>query len=99
MTHLPSLASAEAIADSLISKKLAACVNIMSPCTSIYQWQGKTEKADELPVLIKSTMSNYPMIEKTIVELHPYELPEIIYVTLAGGLPAYMAWLTKETTL
>lgn len=99
ITNLPDRTSAEALAQRLIRERLAACVNMMAACTSVYHWQGKVETAQEIPVLIKTTRQHYEAIEQTIWEVHPYELPEIIMVTLAGGLPAYLDWVAAETTI
>ena len=96
-TNLPDQASAENIAQHLIAAKLAACVSILAPCASIYHWQGKVESATEIPLLIKTTEQRYAAVEAAILELHPYELPEILYVTVSGGLPAYTQWLQQET--
>ncbi|MCB5185684.1 divalent-cation tolerance protein CutA [Methylobacillus gramineus] len=97
LTNLPDQNSAEKIAEHLIANQLAACVNLLAPCTSIYHWQGKIERAEEIPLLIKTTLQNYPAIEEAIQALHPYELPEIIHVPITGGLPAYLTWLHQET--
>ncbi|ABE48300.1 divalent-cation tolerance protein CutA [Methylobacillus flagellatus] len=97
LTNLPDQHSAANIARELISRKLAACVNLLAPCQSVYQWQGKMETATEIPLLIKTTSLRYPQLEQVIRELHPYELPEIIHVPVTGGLPAYLTWLHEET--
>ena len=98
-TNLPDQTSAENMARRLIATKLAACVSIMAPCTSIYHWQGKIESATEIPLLIKTTGQRYAAVEAAIRELHPYELSEIIYVTVSGGLPAYIQWVQQETLI
>lgn len=98
LTNLPDQESAGRLAEALVSHGHAACVNILAPCTSIYHWQGKTESAQEVPMLIKSSLDKYAEIELTIRAHHPYELPEIIQVTLSGGLPAYLEWIAKETS-
>lgn len=97
LTTVPDSEVASHIASHLIDQRLVACVNILAPCTSIYHWQGKTESTQEIPLLIKTTQSRYMEVETAICKLHPYELPEIIQVPLAGGLPAYLQWLTSET--
>ena len=99
LTSLPDRASALALAEKLVGAKLAACVNVLGACTSIYHWQGKIESAEEVPMLIKTTMDAYPELEKTIRDLHPYELPEIIHVPVTGGLPAYLQWVSEKTCL
>ena len=98
ITNLPDRDSAGRLAHTLIEKRLAACVNVLSPCRSVYRWQGKTEDAEEFPVLIKTTRERYPALEAAIRAAHPYELPEIIAVPLAAGLPAYLEWVDSETT-
>jgi periplasmic divalent cation tolerance protein len=96
-TNLPDQEVAENMARHLIAAKLAACVSIMAPCTSIYHWRDKIESATEIPLLIKTTEQRYAAVEAAIRELHPYELPEILYVTVDGGLPAYIQWIQQET--
>ena len=97
ITNLPDRESAGRLAHTLIDKRLAACINVLSPCRSVYRWQGKTEDAEEVPMLIKTTRERYPALEAAIRAGHPYELPEIIAVPLAGGLPAYLQWVDTET--
>jgi len=97
ITNLPDRESAARLAHALIEKHLAACINILSPCRSVYRWKGKTEGAEEFPMLIKSTRDRYAELEAAIRADHPYELPEIIAVPLAGGLPAYLEWVAAET--
>ena len=97
ITNLPDRDSAGRLAHALIEKRLAACVNVLSPCRSVYRWQGKTEDAEEFPMLIKTTLERYAELEAAIRAGHPYELPEIIAVPLAAGLPAYLEWVASET--
>jgi periplasmic divalent cation tolerance protein len=97
VTNLPDREAAGRLAHELVEKRLAACINILSPCRSVYRWQGKTEDAEEFPMLIKTTRERYAALEAAIRAGHPYELPEIIAVPLAGGLPAYLEWVESET--
>jgi periplasmic divalent cation tolerance protein len=97
ITNLPDRDSAGRLAHALIEKRLAACINVLSPCRSVYRWQGKTEDAEEFPMLIKTTVERYAELEAAIRAGHPYELPEIIAVPLAAGLPAYLEWVESET--
>ncbi|PKO92472.1 MAG: divalent-cation tolerance protein CutA [Betaproteobacteria bacterium HGW-Betaproteobacteria-1] len=97
MTHLPDQDSADRMAEHLVGHRLAACVNIMPASTSIYHWQGKIERATEVALHIKSTLNRYAEIETAIRVMHPYELPEITYVHLDGGEPAYIQWIQQET--
>ncbi len=98
LTNVPDAAVAKTLAERLISDGLAACVNILAPCRSIYHWQGRTESAEEIPLLIKTTLTRYMEVEAMICKLHPYELPEILQVPLTGGLPAYLQWVASETS-
>lgn len=97
MTNFPDKKGAVALAEALIDQHLAACVNVLSPCTSIYQWQSKVESADEIPVLIKTLRQHYDQVEQLIKMMHPYELPEVIMVPILNGLPAYLQWIANET--
>lgn len=99
ISNLPDQASAEKLAAILIEQRLAACVNVQSPCTSVYRWQGQVETATEVPVFIKTTREHYPALEQAIKANHPYELPEIIAVPLVAGLPAYLEWVRTETII
>lgn len=99
LTNLPDRAAALALASALIEKRLAACVNVLAECTSVYRWEGKVESAAEVPVLIKTTAAGYAALEHAIRESHPYELPEIIAVPIRCGLPAYLDWVAAETRI
>ena len=98
ITNLPDATSADVLAEALVEARLAACVNILAPCRSVYRWQGKTESAAETPVLIKTTTERYALLEAAIRQHHPYELPEIVAVSIEHGLPEYLAWVAAETT-
>jgi periplasmic divalent cation tolerance protein len=97
ITNLPDRASAERLADRLLAQSLAACVNILSPCRSVYRWKGEVQHDEEYPMLVKTTRERYPALEAAIRSGHPYELPEIIAVPVALGLPAYLDWVAAET--
>jgi periplasmic divalent cation tolerance protein len=97
LTNLPDQATAETLAAALVDNRLAACVNILPPCRSVYRWKGATETADEVPLLIKTTESNYAALEAAICALHSYETPEIIAVPVTHGLPDYLAWVAMST--
>jgi periplasmic divalent cation tolerance protein len=98
LTNLPDRASAEKLARLLIDEHLAACVNVLSPCRSLYRWKGQVEGAEEFPMLIKTTRERYPQLEAAVRKNHPYDLPEIIAIPLAAGLPAYLDWVASETS-
>jgi len=97
ITHLPDQASAQRMARTLVERRMAACVNILAPCSSIYRWQGEVETADEIPLLIKTTRERYAALEAAIREQHSYAVPEIIGVPISAGLPAYLRWVIEST--
>lgn len=97
LCNTPDAATAGQIARTLVERRLAACVNILAPCQSVYRWQGQVETAQEVPLLIKSCAARYAELEAALRELHPYEVPEIIALPISAGLPAYLAWLHQET--
>ena len=96
-TNLPDRAAAQTLASALIERRLAACVNVLQECTSVYRWKGQVESTTEVPVLMKTTAERYPALEAAIRSLHPYELPEIIAVSISHGLPEYLDWVGAET--
>ncbi|MBI4985064.1 MAG: divalent-cation tolerance protein CutA [Rhodocyclales bacterium] len=98
LTTLPDAETARALAERLVERRLAACVNILAPCRSVYRWQGRIEDATEVPLLIKTSAARYAALEAALRAEHPYELPEIVAVPLAGGLPEYLAWVAAETS-
>ncbi len=89
--------AAEAIANALLEKHLAACVQLM-PIQSHFVWDGKTEKASEYLLLIKTQAELYAEVEATILQLHSYDTPEILLCPVAQGLPAYLFWMKEQTT-
>jgi periplasmic divalent cation tolerance protein len=99
LTTLPDRASADALAARLIEQHLAACVNVLAPCESVYRWQGAIETANEIPLLIKTTHDRYPALEVAVQAMHPYEIPELIALPVATGLPAYLDWVAASVTM
>ena len=95
-TTVDNKEAAERIAKSIVEKRLAACVQIVGPIESVYRWKGKIEKAVEWLLLIKSKKSLYAELEKSIREMHPYEVPEIISVPISQGFKDYLNWLETE---
>lgn len=96
-TNLPDRAAAEKLAETLVAERLAACVNILGPCRSVYRWNGGLQKDDEHLMLIKTSRERYATLEAAIRAAHPYELPEIVAVPIERGLPAYLDWVAAET--
>ena len=97
ITNVPDRGAAERLAGALVEGGLAACVNILAPCRSVYRWKGQTQRDEEFPMLIKTTRERYDALEQAIRAGHPYELPEIIAVPVERGLPAYLDWVGQQT--
>ncbi len=98
-TNMPDAESAAVLAQQIVAARLAACVNQLAPCTSVYRWQEKIETATEIPLLIKTTRASYASLEALIFAEHPYDLPEIIALPVTQGLPAYLDWVRSETEI
>ena len=96
MTTTASKDDAAKIARALVEGRLAACVQIIGPLTSVYRWQGAIEEAEEYLCLVKTQRDTYPRIEAAIREAHPYDVPEILAVPVVAGSSAYLDWLTSE---
>ena len=95
----PDEAQAFAAAKAAVEAGLAACCQVGAPVHSVYQWQGKLERAEEVPLISKTTEAAWPRLEAFLKKRHPYETPEIIAVPVTHGLPAYLAWVGDNTVL
>jgi periplasmic divalent cation tolerance protein len=99
LTNMPDRDAAMKLGRDLVARRLAACVNVLAPCASVYRWKGEVETAEETPVLIKTRAERYAEVEAAIRALHPYELPEIIAVPAVRGLEDYLQWVSDETSI
>ncbi|MDR2030898.1 MAG: divalent-cation tolerance protein CutA [Azoarcus sp.] len=99
LTTLPDEAGARALAARLVEERLAACVNVLAPCMSVYRWRGAVECAGETPLFIKTTRARYPALAAALRAAHPYELPEVIAVPVTDGLAGYLAWVADSVTI
>jgi|SRR5580692_164397 periplasmic divalent cation tolerance protein len=95
-TATSSEEEARKIARHLVQQRLAACVNIVPQIASIYRWQGKIEEAREWLLIVKTTAAAFPRVRGAIAELHSYELPECICVTIEDGSPTYLQWIAES---
>lgn len=95
LSTCPDQETAEKLARQLISQKLIACINILPGFTSIYHWQGEIETATECLLMAKTKKQFYQPVEDAIRKHHPYELPEIIAVSIDQGLPEYLQWINS----
>jgi periplasmic divalent cation tolerance protein len=99
LTNLPDREAALRLARELVSRRLAACVNVLAECSSVYRWRGALEEAREVPVLAKTRAALFPEVEALVRELHPYELPELVAVPVVRGLAEYLDWVGEETSI
>jgi periplasmic divalent cation tolerance protein len=94
----PDLETARRIAQQLVTENLAACANIIPAVDSIYRWQGKIESAQEALAFFKTTAARYAALQERLKTLHPYEVPEIICLRIADGLPDYLQWVSANVS-
>ena len=87
---------AERIARALVEERLAACVNVVPGVVSIYRWKGKVEQEAELLLVIKTLAPRVEALKARLLELHPYELPEVVVLPIGGGHAPYLAWIEEQ---
>jgi periplasmic divalent cation tolerance protein len=98
LTTASSEQEARKIAHHLLKHRLAACVNLVPQVASIYLWQGKIEEACEWLLIVKTTAAAFGQVREAIAELHSYELPECICLTIEDGSPAYLQWIAESVS-
>lgn len=96
--NTPDKETAHKLAKLLLTERLCACVNILPQVESLYIWDNTLEETTEVTMLIKTTSTNYPQLEKAIKTNHPYDIPEIIALDIACGLAEYLNWIVDSTT-
>ena len=92
-----SAESAHRIARRLVESRVAACVNIIPGATSVYRWKGAVEEAAEWMLVIKTRRDLFDALRTELVAAHGYEVPELIALDIADGLPAYLDWIDRES--
>lgn len=97
MTTVATDFDADVVCTALLEQGLAACVQEL-PITSRYRWQGELQQSGEILLLVKTTAAAAERAMRTIEAVHPYEVPEILALPVTGGLPAYLQWMTTETS-
>jgi periplasmic divalent cation tolerance protein len=96
LSTFPDRETAQRISNQLVTEQFAACANILPDMESIYRWQGKLERGTETLVFFKVSEDRQPAFQQKLRSLHPYEVPEIIFVPIAGGLPDYLRWVAEN---
>ena len=96
ISTFPDAETANRIAHALIAEKFAACANIIPAVHSIYRWKDKIETAGEVMVFFKTTPDRQAAFQEKLRSLHPYEVPEIIFVSVVTGLPDYLRWVIEN---
>jgi periplasmic divalent cation tolerance protein len=91
----PDRKSARRLARAALKERLVACANLVGPIESHYWWKGKIDKASETLVLFKTTSSNLPVLEKLVIDQHPYDTPEFVVLPFTRGNKRYLDWLRK----
>ena len=95
LTTFPDVTKATKFAETIIAEKLAACVQISSPITSIYRWNGEVTKSHEVQVTIKALKESLPSLEQRLAELHSYETPQFIVIPDCKASDRYLAWMKE----
>lgn len=87
---------AEKIANKIVEERLAACANIIDDVESVFLWKGNVEKAKEVLLIVKTKVDKIERLVKRVKELHSYEVPEVIWLELKGGLESYLNWIEES---
>jgi periplasmic divalent cation tolerance protein len=98
LTTAASEEEARKIARALVDRRAAACVNILPQVTSIYRWQGNVEEAREWLLIVKTTAAAFGQVRHAIAELHSYDVPECICLTIEDGSPSYLEWIAESVS-
>ena len=96
LSTFPDQESARRISNELVTKKLAACANILPGVESIYRWKEKIESGNETLMLFKLSEDRQSAFQEKLRSLHPYDVPEIIFVPISSGMPEYLRWVTEN---
>ena len=96
MSTFPDAEIARRISNQLVSERFAACANILPSVESIYCWKDKIESGNETLVFFKVSEVRQPAFQDKLRSLHPYDVPEIIFVPVTGGLPEYLQWVSEN---
>lgn len=94
----PRAEDAEFIARELVERRLAACVNVLPPMTSIYRWRGDVERTEEVLMVVKTTEDRFEAVRDALVKGHSYDVPEVLALEVRAGHAPYLAWLDESVS-
>ena len=97
LTNLPDADSAGRVARLLIEQRLAACVNVLAPCTSVYRWQGTVHEAGECLLLAQVSEAALPQFMERVRALHSYEVPCVVAMPIAAGYQPFLQWIAENS--
>lgn len=97
LTTLPNAEAASKLSKTLVDERLAACANILPAIRSVYRWQGKVQEEAEVLVLLKTRQERFGRLKARVLELHPYDVPEVIAIRIDDGHQPYLDWVTDAT--
>jgi periplasmic divalent cation tolerance protein len=98
LSTVATMEDGERLARTLVERRLAACVNVLPGMTSFYRWEGKVQKDEERLLLIKTRADRYEDLRTALLDMHPYELPEVIALDVAAGHAPYLSWLDESVS-
>jgi len=98
LSTVGSAEDAERIARTLVERRLAACVNVVPGLVSVYRWKGSVERGEERLLVVKTRAERVEALREALVALHPYELPELVVLPVAGGHAPYLAWIAESVS-
>lgn len=93
MTTVARAEDAEYLAREVVERRLAACVNVLPPMSSVYRWQGEVTREEERLLLMKTRADRFDALRDLLAEIHPYDIPEVIAIPIEGGSDSYLKWL------
>lgn len=97
LSTLPNSDAALELVKSLVSERLAACGNLLPAVRSVYRWEGKIKDENEVLVVLKTKQEHFERLKQRLLELHPYETPEVLAIPVEQGYAAYLDWIARET--
>ncbi len=92
----PTMRTAKRVGAALVTRRLAACVNIVPGVESLFWWKGKVDRSKEVLLIAKTTARMFEPLRRCVISVHPYEVPEVIAIQLSAGHPPYLAWISAS---